>query len=32
MTNRQFLILIGICLIGSLFIALKLLAIELQYY
>ena len=32
MSNRLFLILIGICLIGSLFFALKLLGTELQYY
>lgn len=32
MTNRQFLFLIGICLVIGLFIALKMLAIELQYY
>ena len=32
MTNRQFLILIGICLIGSIFFALKLLGTMLQAY
>lgn len=32
MSNRLFWILIGICLIGSLFFALKLLGTELQYY
>ena len=32
MTNRQFLTLLGISLAICLFIALKLLAIELQYY
>ncbi len=32
MSNRQFLILLGICLIGCLFFALKLLGTELQYY
>lgn len=31
MSNRMFLTLIGICLIGSLFFALKLIAIELRY-
>ena len=30
MTNRQFWILIGICLIGSLFFAIKLIAIMLR--
>ena len=32
MTNRQFLILLGIGLAGCLYFALKLLSIELQYY
>ena len=32
MTNRQFLFLIGICLAIGLFIALKMLGTELQYY
>ena len=30
MTNRQFLILLGICLIGSLFFALKLIGTMLR--
>ena len=32
MSNRTFFVLIGICLAIGLFIALKMLAIELQYY
>ena len=32
MSNRMFFTLLGICLAISLFFALKLLAIELQYY
>ena len=32
MTNRQFLILLGICLVGILFFLLKILGTELQYY